>query len=156
MRKYFINCIMLMSVFSLCFLTSCAGNRNKEPEQIVELVDDSWIMERYFQEMEGYNTIQYERVYYDWKDRLAVGPTDYRYRGVIYFTEEQASALWDQYEWVQVTDVPDFVFEKVNVESIGNGPWYGCKQFEKDNLSTVNVFYVAYDGNVLVFDFQQY
>ena len=148
--------MLFVAVLSISFLSSCTGNRNKEPEQVIELADDFWIMEKYFQNIDGYENVEYERIYWDWHDRLAVGPTDYRYRGVIYFTQEQASALWDQYKWEQVANIPDFVFDKVNEDSIGNGTWYSCLQFEKDNLPTVNVFYAVFDGNVLIFDIQQY
>ena len=157
LKRYAIKRIimLLVAVLSISFLSACTGNRNKEPEQVVELADDSRIMEEYFQDIDGYDDVEYERIYWDWHDRFAVGPTDYRYRGVVYFTEEQATALWNQYEWEQVDNVPDFVFDKVNKESIGDGPWYSSKQFEKENLSTVNVSYAVCDGNVLVFDIQQ-
>ncbi|MBP5609308.1 MAG: hypothetical protein J6X66_13710 [Lachnospiraceae bacterium] len=147
---------LFAAVLYISFLTSCVGKENKEPEQVIELADDSWIMEKYFQDIEGYDSVEYERIYFDWHDRFAMGPTDYRYRGVIHFTKEQATDLWDHYEWEQVAEAPDFVFENVNDELIGNGPWYSCKQFENDNLSTVNVFYAVFDGNVLIFDVQQY
>ena len=154
MKKIIKNCISILLL--AVFFISCTGYRNKGPEQVIELADDAWIMDKYFPDIEGYDKVEYERIYFDWHDRLAVGPTDYRFRGVIQFTEEQASALWDQYEWEQVAEIPDFEFDKVNKEAIGNGPWYDCKQFEKDNLLTVNVFYAVFDGNDLVFDIQQY
>ena len=36
----------------------------------------------------------------------------YRYRGVISFTEEQAAALMDKYEWEQVPEAPSFDFRQ--------------------------------------------
>lgn len=148
--------ILLVFALSICYLTSCTGNGREEPEQVVELSNDSRIMDKYFQNIAGYDKVEYESVYWDMHDRFAAGPTDYRYRGIVYFTEEQASTIKEQYEWEKVDDVPDFEFEKVNDESIDNGPWFSCKQFEKDNLSTVNVNYVVFDGNVLIFDISQF
>ncbi len=157
LKKHAIKCIemLFVAVLAISLLTSCLQKDSKEPEQVIELADDSSIMEKYFQDIDGYNDVEYERIYWDWHDRFAVGPTDYRYRGVVYFSEEQATALWNRYEWDQVDSIPDFVFDKVNKESIGNGPWYSSKQFEKENLPTVNVSYAVCDGNVLVFDIQQ-
>ena len=148
--------ILLAVLIVPCLLTACMSGRNKEPEEVIELSDSSWIMEKYFQNIEGYDKVTYEQVYFDWHDRLAVGPTEYRYRGVISFTEEQAAALMDKYEWEQVTEAPSFEFGKLDKSAIGQGPWYGCKAFEQDNLSTVDVKYAVFDGTVLVFDFRQY
>lgn len=129
LKKHAIKCIemLFVAVLAISLLTSCLQKDSKEPEQVIELADDSSIMEKYFQDIDGYNDVEYERIYWDWHDRSAVGPTDYRYRGVVYFSEEQATALWNLYEWEQVDSIPDFVFDKVNKESIGNGPWYSSK-----------------------------
>ncbi len=148
--------ILCAAVLSIILFTACTGSGYKDPEQIIELADDTGIMKEYFQDIDGYDKVEYERIHWDWHDRFAVGPTDYRYRGVVYFTEEQGSALWKQYDWEQVDNVPNFEFDKVNKEHIGDGPWYSSKQFEKENLPTVNVLYAVCDGNVLVFDIQQY
>ena len=51
LKRYVTKWIGMLSVavLPIGFLTSCAPNNNKEPEQVVELADDSWIMEQYFQ-----------------------------------------------------------------------------------------------------------
>ena len=148
--------ILLAVLIIPCLLTACMSGRSKEPEEVVELFDDSWIMEKYFRNIDGYDKVEYEQVYFDWHDRLAVGPTDYRYRGVICFTDEQAAALMDKYEWEQMSAAPSFEFGKVDKSAISEGPWYSSNAFTKDNLPTVDVAYAVFDGKVLVFDFGQY
>ena len=60
----------------------------------------------------------------------------------------------NDYEWDE-TDAPQFEFEKVDINALGEGPWYSCPQFNKDNYSTVNVNYTVFDGKKLVFDINQ-
>ena len=151
-----LSMIHKVAFLSIGLLSACAGTENKEPEQVVEFSNDSWVVDEYFQDIDGYEKVEYECIYFDWNDRLAVGPTDYRYRGIIYLTDGQASDLLDQYEWEEMAKAPDFEFEKVDVEAFGSDPWYHCQKFEDDYLSTVTVYYVVFDGNNLVFDIQQY
>lgn len=137
------------------FLSACGrnGRKSKEPEQVVTLYNDTWIIDKYMNALQDYDHVIYEQVYFDWGSR-SIGPTEYRFRGVVYLTDAEAERLWSEYEWEQ-TCVPEFEFEKVDMKSFGEGPWYLCKDFNSDNFKTVNVNYAVFDGERLVFDINQ-
>ena len=103
--------------------------------------------------IQEYDHVIYEQVYFDWGGR-SIGPTEYRFRGILYLTDDEAERIWNEYEWDK-TDAPQFEFEKVGVDFVGNGPWYSSQQFNKDNYSTLNVNYSVFDGKKLVFDVNQ-
>ena len=144
---------ILTFIVSTLFLSACIGRRQKEPEQVIELFNDSVIVDKYMEAVKDYDHIVYEQVYFDWGSR-SIGPTEYRFRGIVYLTDEEAERLWNDYEWDE-TDAPQFEFEKVDSNALGEGPWYSCPQFNKDNYSTVNVNYTVFDGKKLVFDINQ-
>ena len=144
--------VLLMAVSSL-FLTACAGRRQKEPEEVIELFNDSAIVDEYMHAVDDYDHVIYEQVYFDWGGR-SIGPTEYRYRGVVYLTDEEAQRLWEAYDWEE-TEAPDFEFGKVDSGSFGNGPWYSCKEFDSENYSTIVPYYTVFDGEKLVFDIHQ-
>lgn len=137
------------------FLSACGRNsrKSKEPEQVVTLYNNSWIMDKYMNALQDYDHVIYEQVYFDWGSR-SIGPTEYRFRGVVYLTDAEAERLWNAYEWEQ-TCVPEFEFEQVDMKSFGEGPWYLSKDFNSDNFKTVNVNYAVFDGERLVFDINQ-
>lgn len=145
--------IILMLVISTLFLSACLGRRQKEPKEVIELYNDSAITDKYMEAVNDYDHVIYEQVYYDWGGR-SIGPTEYRFRGVVYLTAEEAERLWNEYDWEEV-ETPEFVFGKIDRESFGDGPWYSCKAFESDNYSTIVPYYTVFDGEKLVFDIHQ-
>lgn len=144
---------ILIFIVSTLFLSACIGRRQKEPEQVIELFNDSVIVDKYMEAVKDYDHIVYEQVYFDWGSR-SIGPTEYRFRGVVYLTDEEAERLWEKYDWEEVK-APEFEFGKVDAESFGGGPWYSCKAFESDNYSTIVPNYTVFDGEKLVFDIHQ-
>ena len=50
LKKHAIKCIemLFVAVLAISLLTSCLQKDSKEPEQVIELADDSSIMEKYF------------------------------------------------------------------------------------------------------------
>ena len=143
---------LVLLMICTMLLTSCMG-RKKEPEIVVTLYNDSVIIEHYMNAVEEWDHAIYEEVYADWGGR-SIGPTEYRYRGVVYLTDEEAERLWNSYEWVE-TDAPDFEFGKVDGSSLGSGPWYKCSDFDGDNYSTIVSSYTVFDGEKIVFDIHQ-
>ncbi len=125
----------------------------REPEIVIKPVKTESIIEKYLPEIKEYDSFDIEEVYPDWGG-FSIGPTEYRYRGIVYLTEEEADRLMAAYEWEE-TEEPEFEFGEVDGSSLGKGPWYTCNQFKKDNFMTVNVYYAVFDGSVLVFDFKQ-
>ena len=144
--------LVTVMALGMLFCTGCFEDRS-EPEEIVELYDNSWIMEHYMDSIRDYDHVVYEQVYFEWGTR-SIGPTEYRFRGIVYLTEEEADRLWDAYEWEE-TDAPAFEFDKIDAETAGEGPWYSCQQFEKDNYPAVLVSYAVFDGEKIVFDISQ-
>ncbi len=130
----------------------CSFENHKEGTQVVIYLEDGSIMERYMNAVEEYDRVEYEEVYIDRGER-SIGPTEYRFRGIVYLTEEEAERLWDTYEWEEAD--PAFEFEQVDIGSAGDGPWYSCEQFNKDNYSTIVPSYTVFDGKNLVFDIHQ-
>ena len=154
MRKRLKKMLLILGVASSCmFATACGSNKSNQPEQVSTLFNNSWVMEKYMAAVQDYDHVIYEQVYFDWGGR-SIGPTEYRFRGIVYLTDEEAERLRNDYEWDE-TDAPQFEFEKVDSNAVGEGPWYSCPQFNKDNYSTVNVHYTVFDGKKLVFDFNQ-
>ena len=152
-----LKCMLIMTLASSClFMSACTRERKNrnEPEIVANLYDNSWIMENYMDALQDYDHCVYEEVYYDWGGR-SIGPTDYRFRGVIYLTDEEADRLTEEYEWEE-TDAPEYEFEKIDTETLGEGPWYTCDQFIADNYPTVDLHYSVFDGERIVFDFTQY
>ena len=144
--------IILGLLSSFLFMSACGRGRN-EPEKVVTLYNNTWIMEKYMNGIQEYDHVIYEQVYFDWGGR-SIGPTEYRFRGILYLTDDEAERIWNEYEWDK-TDAPQFEFEKVGVDFVGNGPWYSSQQFNKDNYSTLNVNFSVFDGKKLVFDVNQ-
>ena len=155
-KKRILSLIMLICLTTACLcMTACGRDRNdrNKPEQVVTLYNNSWIMEKYMKAIQDYDHVIYEQVYFDWGGR-SIGPTEYRFRGIVYLTDEEAARLLNDYEWDQ-TDAPEFEFEKVDAGSVGEGPWCSCQEFNIDNYPAVIVNYSVFDGEKLVFDISQ-
>ena len=129
------------------------GSSQREPDTVIKIVETETMIGKYLPEIKEYDSFKIEEVYFDWGG-FSIGPTEYRYRGIVYLTEEEADRLMAAYEWEE-TEKPEFEFGKVDGSSLGKGPWYTCSQFKKDNFMACNVYYAVFDGSVLVFDFQQ-
>ena len=146
--------VISVNAFSACS-RSRTGSRSNEPVKEVTLLTDDSIMDRYMKAVEDYDKVEYEQVVWTTARGDGIGPHDYRFRGIVYLSDEEAQRLWDEYEWNEVTD-PEFEFDKVNTSPIGDGPWYRCSQFEKDNNSiAMGQYILLFDGNNLVFDMIQ-
>ena len=130
-----------------------ADRGQREAKTVINPVENDSIIERYFPEIKEYDDFDIEEVYADWGG-FSIGPTEYEYRGIIYLTDDEAERLMAAYEWEE-TDAPEFEFGEVDASSLGKGPWYSCKQFEKDYIKMVNVYYAVFDGEKLVFDIHQ-
>ena len=156
MRKRMPKYILILGLSALCVLMSACGRNGRsadQPEEVVELFNDSWVMEKYMDAVQDYDHVINEQVYFDWGGR-SIGPTEYRFRGIVYLTDEEAERLLNEYDWDQADDV-QFEFGKMETDFIGDGPWYSSQEFIKDNYSTVIVNYTVFDGEKLVFDFSQ-
>ena len=144
--------LILTLAFSCMFMSACESK--KEPEEVVTLYNNTWVMEHYMDAVQDYDMVLYEQVYFDWGKR-SIGPTEYRFRGFIVLTAEEAERLMKYYKWDE-TDAPDFEFDQLDTGFIGEGPWYSSPDFNKDNYkSAVDVKYTVFDGQKLVFDFNQ-
>ena len=152
--KISLLCVAVLAL-SVSMLTACSGRTlgRNEPEEVVTLFNDNVIAERYMEAVNEYDHVIYEQVYFDWGGR-SIGPTEYRFRGIIYLTDEEAERLWNEYDWEEKA-APEFEFGKIDKDSIGDGPWYSCNQFNSDNYSAIVPNYTVFDGEKLVFDIHQ-
>ena len=157
--------VALVFAASASMLSSCTRSRDsrdrtdrdpagqREAKIVINPVKTDKVIERYFTGIKEFDDFDIEEVYADWGG-FSIGPTEYGYRGIIYLTEDEAERLMAAYEWEE-TDAPEFEFGEVDDSSLGKGPWYSCKQFEKDCITMVNVNYAVFDGEKLVFDIHQ-
>ena len=154
--------ILLVSAALLSSVSACTGSEraaserldpgNREPERHVDLLEDDSLMERYFNAVETFDRVEYEQIVFT--SSIDIGPHEYRFRGVVYLTPDEADRLWNAYEWEEVTD-PGFEFDLVDISNAGEGPWYRCQQFEQDNYSMIVPYYTYFNGENLVFDIHQ-
>ena len=154
MLRKFISAVLIASM--VLGVAACDGlDRRTENTgtQVVDLLDNDSLMERYMEAVQDYDRVEYEQVYIDFGER-SIGPTEYRFRGIVYLTEDEAERLWDAYEWEEKDDV-EFEFVKLDISDIGEGPWYSCNQFNSNNYSTIVPYYTVFDGEKLVFDIHQ-
>ena len=156
MKKRVSRYFLIFGILASCMLMSAcskSGRNGDQPEEVVDLFNNAWVMENYMNAVQDYDHVINEQVYFDWGGR-SIGPTEYRYRGIVYLTDEEAERLWNEYTWDEADDV-SFEFGKMETDFIGDGPWYSSQDFNKDNYSTVIVNYTVFDGEKLVFDFSQ-
>ena len=155
MKKILRVCPVFIAVLVLFVLAGCSYRIKQDDTQqeVVTLFNDRILPAKYMEAVKEFDHVIYEEVYIDHGSR-SIGPTEYRYRGIAYLTEEEAGRLWNEYEWEEI-EKPDFEFGKVDKESTGEGPWYNSTNFITDNYSSVTVSYTVFDGKKLVFDFRQ-
>ena len=150
--------VILIAVASIGVFAGCAGRNSRdrnEPQKVVTLLTNPSIMDRYMGGVKDYERVEYEQISFDTGMFDGLGPHDYRFRGIVYLTEDEASRLWDEYDWEE-TETPVFEFDEVDDSAVGDGPWYRSDGFLKDNYKTVNVKYAVFDGANIVFDIQQF
>ena len=152
MKSRILKCTLLLALTSTCLFISACGAK-KQAEIVSTLYNNTWVMDHYMDAVQDYDHVIYEQVYNDWGGR-SIGPTEYRFRGIVYLTDEEAERLLNDYEWEEA-DAPEYEFDQVNTGFIGDGPWYSSRDFNKDNYPAVNVNYSVFDGEKLIFDFCQ-
>ena len=131
---------------TLLTFTSC----DNSPEKHVKVYSNDFVMEKYINGLESYESTSYEEIVFTLK-YFDIGPHEPRYRGIIYLSEEDAAELMDKYEWTEVT--PEFEFDEVDVGAL-DGTWYRCSQFDSDAFNFVNVNYAVFNGEAIVYDIQ--
>ena len=105
---------------------------------------------RYFDELD-YTDIEFEEIYWQTNDRLAVGPTEPWYAGVLYLTEDQADKLWDEYEWEEC-EFPDIELYDIEVPQTDSNVWCSSADFNAYiQGQAVNVENIVFNGSVIVF-----
>ena len=149
--------VILTAVVAIGVFIGCTGRNlrdRNEPKKVVTLLDNPSIMDRYMEGVEDYERVEYEQIAFDTGMFDGLGPHEYRFRGIVYLTEEEAARLWNEYDWEEI-DAPEFEFDEVDDSTVGDGPWYRSNDFQKDNFKTVNVSFAVFDGEKIVFDIQQ-
>lgn len=125
-----------------------ASKTEQELVHVLHSGDDVGL--RYFDELD-YTDIEFEEIFWQTNDRLAVGPTEPWYAGVLYLTEEQADELWDEYEW-EACDFPDIELYDVEVPQTDSNLWCSSDDFNDTIASQgIQVNDIVFNGDVLVF-----
>lgn len=145
-----------MTAAVLVAMTGCSffkyidnGGKN-EPELVHYLHDGDDLTLRYFEDLD-YTGIKYEEIAWQSNDRLAVGPTDPWYTGVLYVSEDETENLWDKYEW-EACEFPDIELYDVEVKDIENSTWYKSKDFNSEiSHKGVQVNDIVFNGSEIVF-----
>lgn len=159
MRRRFLSCLLTASLTISCMLmTSCIRRDvnpfSDEPQQIINLYENDFVMENYMKAVQDYDHTIYEEYYDDFGGR-SIGPTEKGYRGVVYLTEDEAQRLWDEYEWEESDGPASDEFLYIEPDQIGEGPWYTCSQFNSDNFKTVMIYFCYFNGTNLVYHIHQ-
>ena len=153
MKKLFAAVLITAMVFPMsgCKALYQLDPASKTEQELVHVLhsgDDVGL--RYFDELD-YTDIEFEEIYWQTNDRLAVGPTEPWYAGVLYLTEEQADELWDEYEW-EACDFPDIELYDVEVPQTDSNLWCSSDDFNDTIASQgVQVIDIVFNGDVLVF-----
>ncbi len=148
-------CILLASAV-LFTLSGCSvferidNGGNREPELVHYLHSGDDVTLSYFDELD-YTNIEYEEIAWTTNDRLAVGPTEPWYAGVLYLTEEEADRLWDEYEWEEC-EFPDIELYDIEVPQTDSNVWCSSEDFnEHIGSQGIQVIDIVFDGSVIVF-----
>lgn len=121
-----------------------------EPELVHYLHSGDGLTLRYFDELD-YTGIEYEEIAYQSNDRLAVGPSEPWYAGVLYLSEDEAARLWDEYEWEEC-EFPDIEMYDIEVPQTDSNLWCSSDDFNQYIADqAVQVIDIAFNGDVLVF-----
>ena len=152
--KKFISLVItaaLLTAFTGCSLIrEIDRGGSSEPELVHYLHDDDNLTLRYFEGLE-YTDIIYEEIAWVSNDRLAVGPTEPWYAGVLYLSEDEADRLWDEYEWEEC-EFPDIELYDIQVGDIDSSTWYTSADFNQEISHTgVLVENIVFNGSEIVF-----
>ena len=141
----------LLTAFTGCsLLREVDRGGSSEPELVHYLHDGDNLTLRYFDGID-YTGIKYEEIAYQSNDRLAVGPSEPWYAGVLYVEGEEAERLWDEYEWVECA-FPHIDLYDVEVGDIDTSSWYTSADFDQEISNTgVQVIDIVYNGSEIVF-----
>lgn len=126
------------------------SDESQGPELVHYLHSGDNLTLSYFDELD-YTNIEYEEIAWVTNDRLAVGPTEPWYAGVLYLTEEEADRLWDEYDWEEC-EFPDIELYDVEVPQTDSNVWCSSEDFnEYIEDQAVQVVDIAFNGSVIVF-----
>ncbi len=105
---------------------------------------------RYVEDLD-YTYIDYEEAFYS-ADRLAVGPTEPWYVGVLTLSEDEAQRLRDDYEWEEC-EFPELEMYDVEMSDPSDSTWYTSADFndEISHHGAVIVDSIVFNGSELVF-----
>ena len=148
MKKLFAAVLATAMMFTMAGCKSLyqldpASKTEQELVHVLHSGDDVGL--RYFDELD-YTDIEFEEIYWQTNDRLAVGPTEPWYAGVLYLTEEQADELWDECEF------PDIELYDVEVPQTDSNLWCSSDDFNQYIADqAVQVIDIVFNGDVLVF-----
>ena len=147
---------LTMTAAVLVTMTGCSffkyidNGGNREPELVHYLHDGDNLTLRYFEDLD-YTGIKYEEIAWQTNDRLAVGPTEPWYAGVLYVGEDEAEDLWDKYEWEECS-FPDIELYDVEVKDIESSTWYSSNDFNSViSEKGVQVDELVFNGSEIVF-----
>jgi hypothetical protein len=142
--------VMLFTMSGCSILKKVDEGGRDEPQLVHYLHSGDGLTLRYFDELD-YTRIEYEEIAYQSNDRLAVGPTEPWYAGVLYLTEEEADRLWDEYEWEEC-GFPDIELYDIEVPQTDSNLWCSSADFNQYiEDQAVQVIDIAFDGSVIVF-----
>lgn len=105
---------------------------------------------RYVEDLD-YTYIDYEEAFYS-ADRLAVGPTEPWYVGVLTLSEDEAQRLLDEYEWEEC-EFPELEIYDVQMSDPSDSTWYTSDEFNQtiEDKGGVTVNNIVFNGSELVF-----
>ena len=139
----------LLTTFTGCYKLR-EVNRGNNTELVHKLHDGDNLTLSYFDDID-YTGIKYEEIAWMTTDRLAVGPIEPWYAGVLYVSEEESDRLWDEYEWEEC-DFPDIELYDVQIDDIDSSTWYTSEDFNQEIAHHgVQVLNIVYNGNEMVF-----
>ena len=153
MKRLFAAVLITAMVFPMsgCKALYQLDPASKTEQQLVHtLHSGDGVTLSYFDELD-YTNIEYEQIYWETNDRLAIGPHEPWYAGVLYLTEEQADELWDEYEWEEC-EFPDIELYDVEVPQTDSNVWCSSADFNAYiQGQAINVENIVFNGSVIVF-----
>lgn len=151
---------ILSLVLTTAFTVSAAGcslydSYEYNPQQIVHnRYHGETSTLRYVEDID-YTYIDYEEAYYS-ADRLAVGPTEPWYVGVLTLSGDEAQRLWDEYEWEEC-EFPDIEMYDVQMSDPDESTWYTSDDFNRTIADqAVIVDNIVFNGSELVFSIKTF
>lgn len=152
MKKKIIYCLLVAcSVFTLM---GCDKNDPNLVDTSTYYHDD-FVLQHYAANPDTASSSEYEVSVLGGQSRVP-GPTDYKYTGVIYLTEDAALSYIDDYEWVEADNVP-FDCSNIDYKYLENDTWYTCSDFTQSYFKGVAVSSLYFNGeDALIFSVSTY